>query len=236
MKTLCHISDSHEAHRRLIIPDTDFLVHSGDFSYHGEIGKVKEFLRWFDSQVAFHKILIAGNHDKSFQNSPGVIKALLEEFPMIHYLENSGVELDGIKFWGSPWTPAFGYRWAFNAKRGEEIKKHWDLIPADTRVLITHGPPNGILDEVRREDWRMNHETGDPEIVKTLEHTGCEELIKKIREVKPELHLFGHIHEGYGLKCEDGVTFSNASVMDERYQQVNSPRILELHDEDRTTK
>jgi len=90
------------------------------------------------------------------------------------------VIIEGVKFYGSPWQPRF-FDWAFNLDRGEEIKKKWDLIPMDTDVLITHGPPYGILD--------LTHEG---------EKVGCEELMKAVLRVQPKIHIFGHIHEAYG--------------------------------------
>jgi len=97
------------------------------------------------------------------------------------YLENSGVEIDGVKFWGSPWQPEF-FNWAFNLPRGRRLAEIWALIPDDTEVLITHTPPYGILDRV---------DSG--------EHVGCEDLRRALQRVKPKVHVFGHIHEDRGV-------------------------------------
>jgi len=210
MISICHISDTHETHRKLHIPYSDILIHSGDFTFQGDLGKVKEFLSWFDAQQSRYRVLIAGNHDKSFHKTPDLTKLLLSEFPEITYLENSGTEIEGIKIWGSPYTPTFGHGWAFNCNI-DKIQNHWDLIPTDTQILVTHGPPFGILDKTAYGDL-----------------VGCESLLQTVKKIKPELHLFGHIHEGYGLLFEDGITFSNGCNLDERYIPINMPRIIEL--------
>lgn len=110
--------------------------------------------------------------------------------------------MEGIKFYGSPWQPWY-YDWAFNEQRGEKIKAKWDLIPEDTDVLITHGPPMGILD-------------------KTLEsgHVGCEELVKAVHRIKPKLHIFGHIHEDHGELRLHGTHFVNAASCNLKYKPV----------------
>ena len=125
------------------------------------------------------------------------------------YLEDSGVEIEGIKFWGSPVTPWF-HDWAFN--RLSDIKHHWDLIPVDTTILITHGPPKGILDLTRS---RLN--------------VGCPILLEKIKELKDlKIHSFGHIHEAHGVQEIDEVTFVNASTLNLYYEVQNSPIFLSL--------
>src|SRR5690606_9104680 len=110
--------------------------------------------------------------------------------------------------WGSPITPYF-HNWAFNRKRGAKIKAHWDLIPDDTDILITHGPPFGILDETVYS-----------------KRTGCEELLLRVYQVQPKYHIFGHIHEDYGMLAKRETTFVNASVLDDRYELVNDAMIL----------
>ena len=126
-------------------------------------------------------------------------------------MNDSGITIDGIKIWGSPIQPEF-FNWAFNRKRGAEIDKHWQLIPDDTDILVTHGPPFGYLDETAR-----------------MERVGCVDLLKRIDEIKPKVHVFGHIHEGYGTAINDRDTlFINASVLDEHYRLVNEPICFEI--------
>lgn len=119
--------------------------------------------------------------------------------------------LEGIKFYGSPWQPWF-FDWAFNLQRGAEIRAKWDLIPLDTDVLITHGPAFGILDKTTRGA-----------------RVGCEELLKVIEQVKPQLHVFGHIHEAYGIYSNDNLSFVNASNCDVQFNLVNPP-IVQIFD------
>jgi Icc-related predicted phosphoesterase len=124
---------------------------------------------------------------------------------------DSGVTIEGIKFWGSPVTPFF-HNWAFN-RYENEIGPHWDLIPEGIDVLITHGPPHGILDKTIREGWSV----------------GCKSLKAKVDQIKPQVHVFGHIHEEMGQVEIGGTTFINASVVDERYRLWhNRPPVINV--------
>ncbi len=136
------------------------------------------------------------------------------------YLQDSGCEIDGVKFWGSPWQPEFN-DWHFNLSRGEPLARKWRLIPDDTDVLITHGPPHGILDECPEwiSGWGRTRGTV---------HVGCEELAKALERVQPKVHIFGHIHEGAGVLEQDGRTYINASSMDANYDITHPPRVFEL--------
>ncbi|MGZ4996591.1 MAG: hypothetical protein ACXV8J_01995 [Methylobacter sp.] len=125
-------------------------------------------------------------------------------------MENSGIEIEDVQFWGSPWQPEF-YDWVFNLPSGSLLAAMWALIPDDTDVLITHTPPYGILDQV------------------TIgEHVGCEDLREAVKRVMSKVHVFGHIHKSYGMLKQNGITFINASVCDERYQPVNAPIAVDL--------
>ncbi len=208
MKIVC-ISDTHDQHDDLILPKGDVLIHAGDVSSQGKQFQVESFLQWFANQPHTHKIFIAGNHDFFFERAPKeLIESLIPE--NVVYLNDSGVTIEGVHFWGSPVQPWF-YDWAFNRQRGVEILKHWELIPSETDVLITHGPPNGILDKTARG-------------VKA----GCVDLFKIIRRVRPKLFVCGHIHEAYGTEISMGTTFVNASVLDLSYKLVNKPIVFDL--------
>src|SRR5690606_5599340 len=151
----------------------------------------------------------AGNHDFFFEETDlKKIRRIIRK--EIIYLNDSSIEIKDVKFWGSAITPCFN-NWAFNRNRGAEIKKHWDLILNDTDVLITHGPPFGILDETVYG-----------------KRTGCEELLLRVYHVKPKFHIFGHIHEDYGSFTKGETTFVNASVMDDWYEMKNKPVVLDL--------
>jgi len=192
MKIVC-ISDVHTYVDRLEIEECDMLLCAGDISYRGKLDEVKAFLDWFEIQPAKHKVFIAGNHDFLFENDPEVARALLKSYPDVIYLENSSVEIEGIKIWGSPWTPWF-HSWAFNAYP-EKIRSVWSQIPDDTDILITHGPPKGVFDLTEYEG----------------ENVGCPWLLKNVERIKPKLHVFGHIHEGYGQRSMNGTHYVNAA-------------------------
>ena len=203
------ISDTHGQHRAksLKLSEGDMIIHAGDISSKGTLNSVVDFLDWFSGLSYKYKIFIAGNHDFLFEkDTPENIKKLIPE--NVIYLNDSKVIIEGINIWGSPIQPLF-YNWAFNRKRGEEIKKHWDLIPDDTDILITHGPAFNILDKTVRNDL-----------------AGCEDLLKKIKIVKPKYHIFGHVHEAYGEIEEFGVKFINASLMTERYKLKNKAVVI----------
>lgn len=201
MRLVC-ISDTHNRHHDIFLPKGDILIHAGDFTGRGSINESIDFLNWFNIQDFEHKILIAGNHDFFFETND---ENVLKEIPLenTHYLNDSAIIINGIKFYGSPITPFFN-DWAFNRQRGDEIRKHWDLIPKDTDVLITHGPPAGILDKTIRG-----------------KNVGCEELLLAVNRIKPKVHIFGHIHESFGLKHKNEITFLNASQLNERYCYTN---------------
>jgi Icc-related predicted phosphoesterase len=217
------ISDTHNKHDNIaknLLENTEgskVLIHAGDVSGRGYETEVKMFLDWYSQLNNYeYKILIAGNHDFYFQDYPKKAEELLKQYPNIIYLNDSGVEIEGIKIWGSPIQPEF-FNWAFNRKRGEEIKKHWDLIPKDTKILITHGPVYGHGDLVINR-WSNNN--GDK--------VGCQDLLKVVEKIKPQVHICGHIHCGSGVTTNGITTFINASVLNEDYNIENEPRIFEL--------
>lgn len=207
----CFISDTHNQHGVLQLPEADVLVHAGDLSIDGSLEECIAAVGWLNAQPHKHVVMIAGNHDFAFEKPN---KKALIDLGRIHYLENSEVEIEGVRFWGSPVTPWF-YDWAFNVHRGEPIKKFWDKIPDHTDVLITHGPPYSVLDQSRPN---------------RSDHLGCEGLLAMVTALKPSIHVFGHIHGSSGVAERDWAwtKFINASVVDEAYQVVNQPYVTEL--------
>jgi predicted phosphodiesterase len=201
------ISDTHQRHDDLVVPDGDVLVHAGDFSRRGKEGEVVRFDAWLGVQPHRHKLVIAGNHDFLFEQEPARARALLTHAT---YLEDSGVTIDGAKFWGSPWQPRF-FDWAFNLDRGAPLRAKWDLIPAGTDVLIVHGPPRDVLDRT----WRD-------------ERVGCDDLLLALKRVRPKLFVCGHIHEAYGEMQVDGIRCINASCCDERERPFHAPVVVDL--------
>lgn len=205
---IAFISDSHGLHKNLELPDGDMIVFAGDMSGRGTLDEIQPFLNWFSELNYEYKIITSGNHDFLFEKEPVLAKSIIPE--NIIYLEDSGIEISGLKIWGSPITPWF-HNWAFNKQRGSEIKKHWDRIPDDIDILITHGPPYGILD-------------------KTVsgKNVGCIDLLNRVNELKPKIHVFGHIHEDYGVVKQNETTFINASVLNYKYEISNDPILIDV--------
>lgn len=215
------ISDTHTYHNEVKLPDGDVLIHAGDLMGSGyRHDEIKNFAKWFAAQPHKHKILVAGNHDRLFETQPEYALSKFVGIPNFYYLNDSGCEIDGIKFWGSPYQPWF-YDWAFNVPRGPAIKKHWDKIPEGTDVLITHGPPMGHLDQAIPYGLESNWESKF--IVHASEHVGCEELNIAVQVIRPRVHIFGHIHGSYGVEETPSTNFHNVSICNEQYNAVNHP-------------
>lgn len=204
------ISDTHTFERHLAVPDGDVLIHAGDFTISGDVFEVSEFAEWLEKQPHKHKIIVAGNHDWLFERSPHLAHPIIKSIPRAYYVQDNLIEIESVTFYGAPWQPRF-CDWAFNVDRGEAIKRYWDRIPP-CDVLITHGPPWGVLDYVK---------LGEP-------HLGCEELLKAVGRTKPRFHVFGHIHGGYGEWQINGTRFINASICDEAYQPINAPIVFDV--------
>lgn len=225
MKRIIAISDTHTKHDRITkdLPEADIIIHAGDCTNVGKPNELLDFLNWYSNLPYKHKIFIAGNHDFCFQPTrsafPPIYPDIAQEFKDkgVVYLMDQMVEVEGLKIYGSPWQPRF-YDWAFNVDRGEAIAKKWEKIPEGLDVLITHGPPFGILDYTY-----------------TSNRVGCEELYKKIVQVRPKINIFGHIHYAYGYKTFDGMDFFNAAVLGENYEYQNKPILITLDDENNIT-
>ncbi len=222
------LSDTHTLHRQIkSVPDGDVLVFAGDLMNWGtEDKEIADFANWFMHQPHKYKVLVAGNHDRLFEKYTGHCLSFFEQWGTkgFHYLQDSGIVIKGWKFWGSPYQPEF-CNWAFNCQRGFEIRQHWDKIPLDTDILITHGPPLGIGDTMGAtyEEGKWNGS-----------HVGDADLLVKMREVNPELHIFGHVHSGRGLyppHPTDQLDFKegyktccmNVAICDEAYKPVHEP-------------
>ncbi len=206
MRIVC-ISDTHGKHSELIMPEGDILLHAGDISPRGKIAEVQDFNQWLGTLSYPHKVIIAGNHDFIFEKNPVLAQSLITN---ALYLEDESIVIGGLKIWGSPITPWF-YDWAFNRQRGGEIREYWEMIPKDTDILITHGPPAGILDKTIGGD-----------------SAGCADLLEIVQELKPRVHLFGHIHEAAGTFKTIDTQFINASVLNLKYQMTNDPLVIDL--------
>jgi len=187
----CLISDTHGHHRKIDIPkDCDAILFAGDMTKRGEPALLADFAAWTE-ELGKPFVAIAGNHDLSLDKDTS-LEPLLDN---LCYLRDSSVEFDGIKIYGSPMAKKIGV-WAFGYQTDGEAKEYWDLIPDDTDILITHGPPLGMLDKLYYGGERV----------------GCPVLLKAIDRVKPKLHLFGHIHERWGIIKSHPTIFVNASI------------------------
>lgn len=227
---ICIVSDTHGYHNSVVMPsDIDILIHCGDSTINGEMWEMKNFLEWFSNQKAVHKIFINGNHEvqvckKSLNSTRSFTQLMVDEhnknfFTDIIYLENQSIEIEGLKFYGSPMTPEF-FDWAYMYSRNGEGKEIWAKIPDNTDVLITHGPPETVLDSVR-PTW------GYPSLF-----AGCPYLLERVAEIKPKIHAFGHIHSTYGTRRLANPKFSetlfvNGATCNERYVPVNPPIVVD---------
>lgn len=225
MPRLVIIADTHL--RQLSLPPGDILIHCGDLTLTGSVPEVARAAMWLGGLQGYqHKVVIAGNHDWLFERDPATARLLLEE-KGVTYLQDQAAEFFGLKFWGSPYSPRF-MDWAFNVERGEALEEVWARIPADTNVLITHGPPRGILDGVGRlDDWAYGEYARQP-LHKKTEHVGCANLRARVAQLSQlKLHAYGHIHRP-GTTRLGPTTFVNASVVNENYDISYPAKVIDL--------
>ena len=202
------VSDTH-CQQFPIEEEGDVLIHCGDHTFHGKAHESWEALNWLSNVGTFkHRLFIAGNHEVGWENEEDR-NFLIARFPALTYLHDNGVTIDGIKFWGSPYQPTY-FNWAFQKGRNE-LYAHWEAIPDDVDVLITHGPPCGFGD--------MN--THD-------ERFGDQALLERVLKVKPQIHCYGHAHSGYGEYFFEGIHFINAAVLNEGYMKERDPVVVEI--------
>lgn len=229
MRIVC-MSDTH-GYCLPHLPAGDVLVHAGDFTKYGETDAVQSlsshFAQYKQRQGFNDVICIAGNHDITFHQDyyektwtrhirsfdPTATREALQN---CSYLQDSSTTITTnnntkIVAYGSPWTPSF-FNWAFNLKRGEALQQVWAGIPESTDILITHGPPKGRGD--------MTLHSGQ---------FGCQNLLCEVQQrVKPRLHVYGHIHEGYGTSFDGQTLYVNASSLDIGYQAINPCIVIDL--------
>ena len=214
------ISDTHNKHKYITedLPGGDLLIHAGDISSMGYEHEIREFCKWYNSLDNYdYNVFIAGNHDWGFQINTERIMEILNTYKDIDYLQDSEILVGDslVRIYGSPWQPEF-YNWAFNLPRnGYELKEKWDNIPSNTDILITHGPAYGYVDKV----------IGRPE------NLGCELLTERIKQLKPKIHVCGHIHSGYGYTFDGDTHYINAAVLNESYVYYNKPLTIEWNPE-----
>jgi hypothetical protein len=203
MKIL-HLSDTHGQHHALkSLPEADIIVHSGDFTFGGSETEAYDFMNWFCDLPYEHKIFISGNHDMCMYGADNI-----EGLPdNVHYLCNSGIAIDGIKFYGLP-------MFMEDYLEGR-VKVLFDNVPDDTNILITHQPPYGICDLA--------------DYGKGLQHQGNHDLAERIKQLYAlRYHLFGHEHSAYGTERCDDIIFSNAALLTPEYEMVRQPAVIEV--------
>ncbi len=186
------VSDTHLFHGELTIPPGDVFLHAGDMCRGGDSDELREAFAWIASLPHRAKIVIAGNHDRLFEDDPAAARSLVP--PGVVYLQDESVVVDGVHFYGSPWTAAYN-DWAFNLPRGAALAEKWAKIPAGVDVLVTHGPPFGH---------------GDSSSVPGRE--GCADLLARLGLARPRVHLFGHIHEGGGVTHQGDTACINVTT------------------------
>ena len=204
------ISDTHNLTDRSdfpSIPEADILIHTGDFTICGKTEDVIKFNDWLGTLPHEYKVVIAGNHEKTFDplvpdNDPEKVTKIKRLLTNCIYLEESSVFIKGIKFYGAPFTRKVGGSTAGFQLGSKGLEDKWSRIPSDTDILMTHGPPFGFGDLTKDGNQ------------------GCKFLMKEISErIQPKLHVFGHIHEAAGLQTNGATIFINAAI-------CNTPRDL----------
>jgi Icc-related predicted phosphoesterase len=197
------------------IPTCDLLLLAGDLTpvtNHGLNFQRDwlngEFRSWLRSVPARKIVGIAGNHDLIFEQAPDLVPADLAWI----YLQDSGIDWEGLHIWGTPWQPWF-WDWAFNGNP-ERLQRQWALIPQNTDILIVHGPPRGYGDGVPNAGG--------------VRLCGCPHLLDRIKEIRPKLVVFGHIHEGRGEWQLDGTRLANVTIVDDGYEAVFAPYVFEM--------
>lgn len=224
MPKLVFISDTHEQHHTLNIPLCDILVHCGDATGVGRVDRLESFNAWARRLkklgTAKEVIFVAGNHDVLLDKSHPAVKRddrtrrlhrmAVEALDSVIYLKDSEATIDGLRFWGSPWTPRF-FDWGFQLNSEYHAREVFSRIPLGIDVLITHGPPAGVLDLC--PDGRR---------------VGSQALLEVVSKRRPKVHAFGHIHHSYGIEEMDGIKFVNASICTEQYLPLNKPIVIEV--------
>jgi len=202
MKIL-HLSDTHGGHHRLSnLPDANIVVYSGDFCMIGEEREAIDFLNWFCNLPYQHKIFVCGNHDQCLYGAN--IKGFDNN---VHYLCNSGIKIDGVKFYGVP-------MFTEDCITSRQARNYAN-IHDDTDILITHSPAYGMLDL-------------DDSIDSELIHYGSEKLLERVMQIHPRAHLFGHVHHQHGVTVQNGIIFSNGAIMNDDNSKLNKPNIIEI--------
>lgn len=171
--------DTHELHREVEVPAGDILICVGDFTMFSEnLSAIEDFNEWLGDLPHPHKIVVPGNHEFFLESNPER-RTLLDN---ANVLIDEGIAIEGLNIYGSPMIPLYGT--AFGKSSAQDRKLHWSKVPNDTHVLVTHGPPFGILDHPPDQIKGM----GDPEL---------RNRVKELSFLK--LHAFGHVDGAHGV-------------------------------------
>ncbi len=201
------IADTHKLHRELELPPGDILIHAGDFTFWGkQRSELRDFDDWLGELPHPFKVVVPGNHEFVLEDS-----RLRDEITNAELLIDQGIEIAGMKIWGSPVTPLYGG--AFGMSRPEDRKRHWAQVPDGIDILITHGPPLDILDAAPG----------------TQGHQGDPELLDAVQRIRPRVHAFGHIHGAYGFTVIEHTKFINAALFGEFGDLDKPPMVVELN-------
>lgn len=205
---VCAVSDLHGFLPK--IPECDLFLIAGDicgpsniFSQMKEL--INNFKPWLANVQAKKKIIVAGNHDIIFQTNPELLPVWDKD---TMYLQDDGCEFEGLKIYGSPWQIRF-CDWAFNEDE-ENLEHIWSKIPDDTDILVTHSPPLGYGD-----------------INMGRENLGSPSLTRRVLDIEPKLHCWGHIHYSYGVHYMPGykkgqpIIGANVALCGENYKPIN---------------
>jgi len=190
--SLVLFSDTHQLHREMEVPDGDILVHAGDFTmFSRNVSAIADFNTWLGELPHRYKIIVPGNHEYFLEADPSKRSMLTNALVLL----NEGTEIEGLRIWGSPVTPLYGG--AFGLSSAEDRRQLYAQIPENTDILVTHGPPFGILDSAPHSGL----------------HSGCRELLDAVMRVQPKLHVFGHVHGAHGILQTNQTTFVNAALL-----------------------
>jgi predicted phosphohydrolase len=205
--TIVCMSDTHELHRELDVPHGDILIHAGDLTmFSTSASAILDFNEWLGDLPHRWKILIPGNHEFFLEADPSRRRLVSNAIVLI----NEGVEVAGLGIWGSPVTPLYGG--AFGLNSPADRTRLYAEIPEDVDIIVTHGPPYGILDRSPG----------------TLHHAGCLQLLEAVTHLKPRLHVFGHVHGAHGLVSTDDTLFVNAALLGPDGDLDASPIVLRM--------
>lgn len=205
------LSDTHGNHRSVDVPAGDVIIHCGDITRKSNLSEVTDFIEWFAGLNFQHKILVAGNHDRFIRKKKQEFLELISSHK-IDYLENRSIEVNGHLIFGSPFSLNYGGLGAFSYHDTPEARRIWSQIPENTDILVTHAPPRGFRDFIRTEN----------------RNAGCQVLRERVLSIRPRYHIFGHIHESYGIETDGDSVFINASLSNGSGEIINRPMVIEM--------